>query len=197
MDPIELQIQQRINEIQNTPGFTNYQNEGIAPLSLPNLDTNFISQENNSTIDQNFMPEGNNTNIDLFKKAAMNAARNKLISTIAQKVGIESLPSIATPLLGNFAAAALPVLGIGALTNIFGRDNVNKRILREAAKDQQGGIRILPVNITNMQPSARDIAMGGGDRGGGGGSSSSSSTSGSKSSGGYGGGQERGRGDDF
>ena len=195
MDPIELQIQQRINEIQNTPGFTNYtpsfeqnlQPQGIAPLvdsSMPNLDTNF-------------MPEGNNTNIDLFKKAAMNAARNKLISTIAQKVGIESLPSIATPLLGNFAAAALPVLGIGALTNIFGRDNVNKRILREAAKDQQGGIRILPVNITNMQPSARDIAMGGGDRGGGGGSSSSSSTSGSKSSGGYGGGQERGRGDDF
>ena len=195
MDPIELQIQQRINEIQNTPGFTNYtpsfeqnlQPQGIAPLvdsSMPNLDTNF-------------MPEGNNTNVDLFKKAAMNAARNKLISTIAQKVGIESLPSIATPLLDNFAAAALPVLGIGALTNIFGRDNVNKRILREAAKDQQGGIRILPVNITNMQPSARDIAMGGGDRGGGGGSSSSSSTSGSKSSGGYGGGQERGRGDDF
>ena len=193
MDPIELQIQQRINEIQNTPGFTNYtpsfeqnlQPQGIAPLvdsSMPNLDTNF-------------MPEGNNTNVNLFKKAAMNAARNKLISTIARKVGIESLPSIATPLLGNFAAAALPVLGIGALTNIFGRDNVNKRILREAAKDQQGGIRILPVNITNMQPSARDIAMGGGDRGGG--SSSSSSTSGSKSSGGYGGGQERGRGDDF
>ena len=193
MDPIELQIQQRINEIQNTPGFTNYtpsfeqnlQPQGIAPLvdsSMPNLDTNF-------------MPEGNNTNVNLFKKAAMNAARNKLISTIARKVGIESLPSIATPLLGNFAAAALPVLGIGALTNIFGRDNVNKRILREAGKDQQGGIRILPVNITNMQPSARDIAMGGGDRGGG--SSSSSSTSGSKSSGGYGGGQERGRGDDF
>ena len=193
MDPIELQIQQRINEIQNTPGFTNYtpsfeqnlQPQGIAPLvdsSMPNLDTNF-------------MPEGNNTNVNLFKKAAMNAARNKLISTIARKVGIESLPSIATPLLGNFAAAALPVLGIGALTNIFGRDNVNKRILREAAKDQQGGIRILPVNITNMQPSARDIGMGGGDRGGG--SSSSSSTSGSKSSGGYGGGQERGRGDDF
>jgi len=206
MDPIELQIQQRINEIQNTPGFTNYtpsfeqnlQPQGIAPLvdsSMPNLDTNFMSQENNASINQNFMPEGNNTNVDLFKKAAMNAARNKLISTIAQKVGIESLPSIATPLLGNFAAAALPVLGIGALTNIFGRDNVNKRILREAAKDQQGGIRILPVNITNMQPSARDIAMGGGDRGGG--SSSSSSTSGSKSSGGYGGGQERGRGDDF
>ena len=70
-----------------------------------------------------------------------------------------------------------------------------KNIMREANKDSQGNINILNAKIANMQPSARDVAMGGGDRGGG--SSSSSSTSGSRSSGGYGGGQERGRGDDF
>jgi len=161
MDPIELQIQQRINEIQNTPGFTNYQNEGIAPLSLPNLDTNFISQENNASINQNFMPEEKNTNVDLFKKATMNAARNKLIDTIAQKVGIESLPSIATPLLGNFAAAALPVLGIGALRNFFTQGgNLRNTIAAEAARDNQGNITTVNQKIANMQPTAQDTARG-------------------------------------
>ena len=51
MDPIELQIQQRINEIQNTPGFTNYtpsfeqnlQPQGIAPLVDSSMQNNFVT----------------------------------------------------------------------------------------------------------------------------------------------------------
>ena len=156
MDPIELQIQQRINQIQNTPGFENYQNQGIAPLMLPSIDQN----------NTNLMPDESQQNLQFFKKAAMNAARNKLIDTIAQKVGIKSLPSIgsALPILSNIASAAsplLPIVGISALRNFFTQGaNTNKAIAADVARDNQGNITTVNQRIANMQPTAQDTARG-------------------------------------
>jgi len=194
MDPIELQIQQRINEIQNTPGFTNYtpsfeqnlQPQGIAPLVDSSMQNNFVTGP---------------VQIDP-KQIAGNILKNQGIKFAAKKFGLGkigqnvlgSMIGYSTPFAPLAAVSALkgPSLGIA---NVLRNKRIEKAIMRDANRDSQGNINILNAKIANMQPSARDVAMGGGDRGGG--SSSSSSTSGSRSSGGYGGGQERGRGDDF
>jgi len=172
MDPIELQIQQRINEIQQTPGFQNYNNAGIAPLvEMPTMDQNFVDQNltNQNVIDQtlntSFMPNPEDQAMTAIKKAVTNAAKNKLIDTVAQKVGIDGLTTLTSGLpimsgIQTFAPQILPFMGIAAIKNKFTGPNVKKRIIAEAAKDQQGTVTTFPTRITNIKPTAQDLARG-------------------------------------
>ena len=195
MDPIEAAIQAQLNNIQSQPNFSNYtpsfeqglQPQGIAPLV-------------DSSMQNNIVPGPGPVKIDP-KQMAGNILKNQGIKFVARKLGINqvgqnllgSMIGYSTPFAPLAAVSALtgPSLGIA---NVLRNKRVGKAIMRDIGRDSQGNINVVDQRIANMQPTARDRAMGdGGSKS----SSTTSSTSSSKSSGSYGGGADRGRGDNF
>tara|TARA_R100001015_G_C4535669_1_gene100873 strand:- start:138 stop:701 length:564 start_codon:yes stop_codon:yes gene_type:complete len=158
MDPIEAAIQAQLAGIQGQENFASYmpsntlEPQGIAPLI----------QEQQSTI----------PSVSSLKDIAKNIAKNKALEYAGKKIGLNYAQSKGIiDLLGLSTNTFAPLAVASALSgrSLSISDYLtNKRAQKQALKrniinDSQGTISTVPVNTMNMQPSAQDIARGGGN----------------------------------
>jgi hypothetical protein len=115
------------------------------------------------------LPEGNK-GIDI-RSAVTTAARNKLLELAASKAGLnENITRGVAGLLGVGSNMFAPLAVASALTgrslgisDYLSNKRTQKAIARNNREDPQGTINTVPTKIMNMQPSAQDIARGGGN----------------------------------
>ena len=159
MDPIEAAIQAQIANAQSQQGFSNYtpsfeqnlQPQGIAPLADSSMQNNFVTGP--VQIDPKQIA-GN-----IFKNQAIKFAGRKLgLGQIGQNV-LGSMIGYSTPFAPLAAVSALsgPALGIA---NVLRNKRVEKAIMRDVNRDNQGDITTVNQKIANMQPTAQDTARG-------------------------------------
>jgi hypothetical protein len=124
---------------------------GIAPLVSSDMQNNSVMGP--SQIDP--------------KQIAGNILKNQTVKFVGRKLGLGqigknvlgSIIGLSTPFAPLVAVSALsgPALGIA---NVLRNKRVEKAIMRDVNRDSQGDINIVDQRIANMQPSARDRAMG-------------------------------------
>ena len=149
MDPIEAAIQ---DNFANYMPSNTLEPQGIAPL---------IEEQ------QTTLPP-----VSSLKDIAKNVAKNKALEYAAGKIGLNAAQASGLmSILGMGANAFAPLTAVSALTGKslgISEYLANKRAQKQALKrniinDSQGTISTVPVNTMNMQPSAQDIARGGGN----------------------------------
>ena len=184
MDPIELQIQQGLAQIQAQPGFENY------TPSFANQDLTPMGMQITPGEDTRGLPD--------FKEVAKSIAKNKVQDLAFEKMGIEGLTGsilgvsnifgFTNPIGALTTVGSLLPAGARGIANIIRNRRVQKAIEKDIKRDPQGTLNtITSPKIMNIQPTPQDI-----HRGGGPGNNTSDGSKGSRGSGmsGFGGGAD-------
>jgi len=154
MDPIEAAIQAQLAGIQGQENFANYmpsntlEPQGIAPLI----------QDQQSTIPP----------VSSLKDIAKNIAKNKALEYAGKKIGLNKgiidLLGLSTNTFAPLAAASALSGRALSISNYLTSKRQQKNAIRtNTNNDTQGDIQTVPIKTLNMQPSAQDIARGGGN----------------------------------
>jgi len=127
---------------------------GIAPLINSDMQNNFVMGP---------------VQIDP-KQIAGNILKNQAIKFASRKLGLGQIGQNVLGSMIGYSVPFAPLAAVSALTgvssgiaNVLRNKRVEKAIMRDVNRDKQGDINIVDQRIANMQPSARDRAMGGGN----------------------------------
>lgn len=127
---------------------------GIAPLINSDMQNNFVMGP---------------VQIDP-KQIAGNILKNQAIKFASRKLGLGQIGQNVLGSMIGYSVPFAPLAAVSALTgassgiaNVLRNKRVEKAIMRDVNRDKQGDINIVDQRIANMQPSARDTAMGGGN----------------------------------
>jgi len=195
MDPITQRILDQQRAITDNPNFSGYtpsNQSGIATINASPLNED-LSFENT------FLPQ--ETPPIYVKQLATNVGKKMVTDFAVKKLGIDGLKGnvlksviggntlmgLSNPLTAAFTVGSLLPDSVKGIAGILRNNRAQKAIQRDIIKDMQGQITTTNPKITNMQPTARDKAMGGGNNYTAPASSSKSSPRSERHSGGAGG----------
>ena len=171
MDPITQRILDQQRALAEDPNFSGYQPspvDGIAALNTTPVNQDIMFQDNlvqeNPPIDMKGMA------VNVGKKIATDYAIKKLGleglkgNLLKSAVG-SNLIGFNNPLSAAFTVGSLLPDSVKGIAGLLRGKRVEKAIARDIIADSQGSkdTTISP-KITNMQPSAKDIAMGAGGK---------------------------------
>ena len=101
---------------------------------------------------------------NVIKNRAINYAAGKLGLNAAQASGLMSILGVGANVFAPLAAvSALSGRSLGISDYLANKRSQKQAIKRNIDNDPQGKINTVPINILNMQPTAQDIARGGGN----------------------------------
>jgi len=176
MDPITQRILDNQRAIQENPTFANYTPSGSSLdqdlMNMQNQNNNGLTSFNTSTpVNEsiNFMPDPNpdykSIVKDVSKKIATDYAIKKLglegiKGNIARSVIGGNALSFSNPIGAALTVGSLLPDSVRGIAGILRGKRATKAIEKDIMRDTQGTITTVPARITNMQPTAQDLARG-------------------------------------
>ena len=169
MDPITQRILDQQRAMTQDPNFGAYEPSPV----------NGIAAFNTAPVNENLMVENNfvaeSPKIDV-KRLAKNASKNLVTDFAIKKLGIDGLQKnilksviggsnlmgFSNPLTAAFTVGSLLPDSAKGLAGLLRNNRTQKAIQRDIERDMQGQINTSSPQTTNMQPTSRDTAMGGG-----------------------------------